>query len=203
MTGTADSAGGVDTPIRLVEGVARVDDLDAFLAQVDAIRDAHAVTVQAFDARYVVDRAHIERALALADRAAERGENVARDRAVEVLLYAAGRRQIDQALELGVEEGEHPVVVLVAAEPEAEGDADGEDAGAEDGDADAPDVADDPVSAAATAVASFLDPAETLGRYDEARVRRFYGVTDAELTATEGDLADIVHERVALLDVEK
>ena len=35
------------------------------------------------------------------------------------------------------------------------------------------------------------------------RVREFYGVTDRELAATNGDLADVVRERAALLDVEK
>jgi KEOPS complex subunit Cgi121 len=34
-------------------------------------------------------------------------------------------------------------------------------------------------------------------------VRAFFDVTDRELAATDGDLADLVHERVALLDVRK
>ena len=132
--------------------------------------------MQAFDADYVVDRAHLERAVALADRAVERGENVARERAVEILLYAAGRRQIDRALEMGVSAGRTRLVVLVDGGEEA---------------------------AAAAAIADHLDPAETLGSYDEALVRDFFDVGDAELDALDGGLTDVVHERVALLDVEK
>jgi KEOPS complex subunit Cgi121 len=168
--------------VRLVEGVARVEDLDDFLARLGAVGDEHGCTVQAFDARYVVDRTHLRRALTLADRAIERGENVARDRGMEVLLYAAGRRQIDRSLELGVSAGETPAVVLVAADPAA---------------------TDPDESAAATAAADLLGAGETLGDYDPERVRAFFDVGDAELAAVDGDLVALVHERVALLDVEK
>jgi KEOPS complex subunit Cgi121 len=172
---------------RLVEGVAVVDDVDAFVAELGAVGDAHGCTLQAFDARYVVDAAHLRRALALADRAIDRGENVARDRAVEVLLYAAGRRQIDRALAMGVDEGRTPAVVLVAAVS----------------DADAERSPSDRVDAAAAAVAALLEPAETLGAYEPDLVADFFGITDAERAATDAGLPDLVRERVALLDVEK
>ncbi|MDG5778405.1 KEOPS complex subunit Cgi121 [Haloarculaceae archaeon H-GB2-1] len=162
--------------MRIVEGVATVSDVDAFVADLAEIAEQFDSTVQAFDARYVVDRTHLRRAVALADRAIERDENVARDRAVEILLYAAGRRQINRALTMGVGEGETPVVVLVDG-----GDVDG----------------------AAGTVESRLEPAETLGGYDPELVREFFAVSDAELRATDGDLPDVVHERVALLDVDK
>ena len=163
--------------MELVEGIATVDDVDAFVATLGDIADEHDVTVQAFDARYVVSRRHLERAVELADRERARGDAIARDRAVEVLLYAAGRRQIARALELGVDEGETPVVVVV------------------DGDGDE--------QAASAAVADLLEPAETLGAYDEARVREFFDVGDAELAATAATLEALVLERVALLVVER
>jgi KEOPS complex subunit Cgi121 len=156
-------------------------DVESFVAALDEVTDATGATVQAFDARYVVDREHLERALDLADRERARGEAIARDRAVEVLLYAAGRRQIDRALEMGVGEGETPVVVLVAG-------------GADDGGA---------VEEAVERVRGLVAPAETVGTYDEAQVREFFGVTDAELAATDATLSDLVRERVALLVVER
>jgi KEOPS complex subunit Cgi121 len=181
--------------MRVVEGIAEVDDLDTFLAGIDRITTEYGCTIQAFDARYVVDRTHLRRALDLADRAIARGENVARDRAVEVLLYAAGRRQIDESLAMGVSEGETPVVVLVAA-------TDG--IAATDERVDAGDGGGHPHEAgAAAAVGDLLTPAETLGAYDDDRVRTFFGVGDAELAATDASLSDLVHERVALLDVSK
>jgi len=194
---------------RLVEGTAVVDDVDAFVADLGAVGDAHGCTLQAFDARYVVDAAHLRRALELADRAIDRGENVARDRAVEVLLYAAGRRQIDRALAMGVDEGRTPAVVLVADGVErrstggrtrsADAAATAETASGGDGGRSPAERLD----AAADAVADLLEPAETLGAYDPDLVAEFFGITDAERAATDAGLPELVRERVALLDVEK
>ena len=169
--------------VTLVEGTATIDDLDEFVERLAAIGDEHDVAAQAFDPHTVVDRAHLERAVELANRAWERDTAVARDRSVEILLWAAGRRQIDQALALGVDEGEGPVVVVVDA---LNGDAtDSEDVAADD-------------------VRTLLDTVEpTLGAYEDARVQDFFEVTDAELAATDGDLSDLVRERVALLAVER
>jgi KEOPS complex subunit Cgi121 len=166
--------------MEVIEGTARIDDVDAFVARLGEIGDEHDCAVQAFDARYVVDRAHLERAVACADRARARGEAIADDPAVEILLYAAGRRQITRALELGVSAGECPAVVVVHGLTAA---------------------ADE--SGAAAAVAALLDPAETLGSYDEGRVRDYFGVSERELAATDAGLSALVAERVALLAVEK
>jgi KEOPS complex subunit Cgi121 len=162
--------------MEVVEGEATVADVDAFVEELAAVGEEHGSTVQAFDARYVVGRGHLEQAVALAGRARERGEAIADDPAVEVLLYAAGRRQITDALDIGVSEGECPVVAVAVG-------------GDEEG--------------AAAALRTLLEPADTLGAYDPDRVRAFFDITDEELAATEGDLADIVLERVALLTVEK
>lgn len=180
--------------MRLVEGIAHVEDVGAFVARLDEVGDREDCTVQAFDARYVVDRDHLERAVERADRAIERGENVARDRGVEILLYAAGRRQIDDALAMGVHEGDLPVVVLVGAEERTPPDRHGSSTERDD---------DARERRAASAVADLLDPADTLGAFDADAVRDFFDVSQQELDATAGDLADVVHERVALLDVEK
>jgi len=172
--------------MELVEGVARIDDLEAFLTRLDEIGNEYACTIQAFDARYVAGRRHLERALELADRAIERDDAIADDRAVEILCYAAGRRQINRALEMGVQEGETPAVVLIAAE-----------------DRDGTDGSDGDEAAAAAEVRELLDPVETLGQYDPETVREFFEIGDDELAATNASLEDLVIERVALLTVEK
>jgi KEOPS complex subunit Cgi121 len=173
--------------MRLVEGIAEIDDLQAFLDRLTEIGDAHGCTVQAFDARYVVSEAHLRRAVELADRAIERGNAVARDRGVEILLYAAGSRQIDRALTLGVEEGEFSVVVLVSEPSKAESSTAPTDAELD----------------AAEAVEQRLTPASTLGEFDPERVCAFFEIGDREREVVDGDLTDLVLERVALLDVEK
>jgi KEOPS complex subunit Cgi121 len=166
--------------MEVVEGTATVADVDAFVAELGEIGDEHGSAVQAFDARYVVGRTHLERAVACADRARARGEAIADDHAVEILLYAAGRRQISRALELGVAEGECPVVVVVHGVTDGATETD-----------------------AAAAVADLLAPAETLGAFDEERVRDYFDVSDRELAATDAGLSALVAERVALLSVEK
>ena len=183
--------------MEVVEGTARIDDVEAFLGKLDAVADEHGVTIQAFDARYVVGREHLERAVELATRAIDRGEAIAREEGVEILLYAAGRRQINRALEMGVAEGECPVVaVVIDTNRESPG---GDPADDESSASDSTDRE----RAAAADLREHLDPAETLGTYDEPRVCEFFGITDRERKATAGDLADLVCERVALLVVER
>ncbi|KTG20096.1 KEOPS complex subunit Cgi121 [Haloferax profundi] len=164
--------------MRVLEAEATVSDLDAFIATVGDISDDTGATIQAFDARFVVGRDHLERAVELADRAIARGNEIARDRAVEFILYASGRRQINRAFEMGVSEGTLPVVIVV----------DGGDEGA-----------------AETALFDRLDleQAETLDDYDRDQVCDFFDIGAAEITAADGDIPALVQERVALLTVDR
>ena len=168
--------------MRTVTAATTIDDLDDFLAEVEAISEATGATVQCFDTDYVAGDRHLRRAVELAARAREQGTAVADDPAVEILLYAAGRRQINQALEMGVSEGDADVVSVVIG---------GDEAAAEQqmrellGETDTSDAIDD----------------STLG--DTATIRAYFDIGDAELAVVDGDLEDMVIERVALLDVEK
>lgn len=164
--------------MELVEGTATIRDIDSFLEELAAIGEAHDAVVQAVDARYVVDRRHLELATELAQRERAHGAGIARDPGMEILLYAAGRRQINRALEMGISEGtEQPLVVVVSGGEE---------------------------STAAEEVRRKLVPAEVLGEYDRERVAEFFGITETELTATaEAGLPGLVRERVALLVVER
>lgn len=182
--------------MKLVEGHADVDDLDAFLDALAEIGESHGCVVQAFDARAVAGDAHLEHALRTARRAIDRGEAIARNPAVEVLCYAAGTRQIDEALELGVGGGRTPVVVLVTG-----GFGDEETA---------PEAVDDTEADAAAAVRELIEPAdlERGTEYaDPERLRTAFEIGDPELSASEavgsGDIETLVRERVALLAVER
>ena len=162
--------------MEIVEGIVTIEDVDAFVDDLRRIELESGAAIQAFDARYVVGHRHIERAVELAERAADRGEAIARDQSVEILLYAAGRRQINRAFEMGVSEGACPVVAVAVG---------GDEAGAAD------------------ALTALLEPAETLGAFDETRVREFFEISDRELAAADATLEDLVCERVALLVVER
>jgi Uncharacterized conserved protein len=169
--------------VRTVDGYASAADLDTFLGRLTEIAEETDTVVQAFDPSLVVSAGHLTTAADNAARAFERGENVAQDRGVEWLLYAAGRRQIDSALQMGVDEGTPAVVIGIDGRR-----------------------ADDPTSAeldAEAAVAEVVETEESPGDYDPARVREFFDITDTERQATEGTVSDIVLERVALLNVNK
>lgn len=202
--------------MKLVTGTASVDDLDEFLTAIDRIRDDTGAVVQVFDARYVVSPAHLVRAVELAERARDRGEEIARDPAVEILLYAAGRRQIDRALEMGLSEGESEVVAVVL---------DGDEKAAVNGlearftDTDTAidvDLSTDRKTAGgvdktgeSNETRSFktrfdgCDFETAFDGFDESLVREFFDISAVELSAVEGGIEDVVLERVALLDVEK
>ncbi|SNR45312.1 KEOPS complex subunit Cgi121 [Halorubrum vacuolatum] len=182
-----------DPSVRIISGTAAVDDLDEFLGSIREITDETGAVIQAFDADLIVSEETLRLATRLAARAIARDEAVARDPAVEILLYAAGRRQIDQALRLGVPEGRSDVIVVVADF--------GKVPRAERPDAD--------LTAAVERVETLLvdahgrDSTETSRRFDSEAVTDWYSITEHEIGATAGDLEAIVHERIALLDVEK
>lgn len=163
--------------MRLIEGTAEIADVTAFVKDLAAIGEAHDAAVQAFDARYIAGREHLRVAVERANRAIERDDVIADDRAVEIICYAAARRQINRALEMGVSEGEGPVVVVVDG---------GDEAGTIE------------------AVREMIEPGEVLeAASDASLIRDFFGITDAEVAATGASLEDLVIDRVSLLVVEK
>lgn len=163
--------------MELVEGSASIDEVDAFVGQLEEIGDRHDCVIQAFDARYIAGRRHLETALERAQRAFDRNDAIADEFAVEILCYAAGRRQINQALEMGISPGDLPVVIVVTGPNEQE---------------------------AAAEVKDLIQPEPTLGNSREPeRIHTFFDITDAERDATDASLEDLVIERVSLLVIDK
>ena len=165
--------------MKTITATTTIDDLDEFLADIEAISEATGAAIQCFDADYVAGDRHLRRAVELADRAREQGTAVARDPAVEILLYAAGRRQINQALEMGVSEGKAGVVAVVSG---------GDKAAAEQ---------------RVRELLGATNAGDGVPPGDADTIRSFFDVGDAEVGVVDGELEDIVIERVALLDVEK
>jgi len=162
--------------MELIDGCAEIKDLDAFLNEITRISDDTGSTIQLFDADYVAGERHLRRAAEMAGQAVERGSAIARDPAVELLLYAAGRRQINRALEMGVGEGSQAVVGVIDGGDEA---------------------------AAVAAVEDLLAAAESIEWGDKETLKAFFDIGAAELAVVDGDLESVVLERVALLAVEQ
>ncbi len=93
--------------MKIVEGVVEVRSVKDFL---NNFRDCVAVFL---DANYVVDREHVEFAVKKALKAWKEGRRVAKTLSMEILLYCAGRRQISDAIEMGLKEGRNEVVVVL------------------------------------------------------------------------------------------
>jgi Uncharacterized conserved protein len=165
--------------VKFVCGEVTIEDVDEFVSGVDEIENTTDATVQIFDARYIVSQKHIERAIECADRARRRNNNIARERSIEILLYAAGRRQITEALEMGVSAGFNRITVVV-------------DGG-------------DEQKAKASVEANMLDtPAdEILGSYDPDLVQSYFDISTDEIEIVSGEIESLVLERVALLAVER
>lgn len=157
-----------------VDGARAFPTVRSFVDSLDAIGEETGATIQAFDARYVAGHEHLRTAVDRAERARHRDEAIAEDPAVEILLYAAGRRQIDRAMEMGVSAGESGVVVVISGGDEKRA-----------------------RNAVAERITSFdVTP-------DPELIASFFDVTERERRATGADLETLVCERVALLDVEK
>jgi KEOPS complex subunit Cgi121 len=94
-----------------------VGPVQAFIERLHAVAADRGQEAQAFDSDLVFGEEHLLVAWDHAERAFTRGSNVASNRMVEVLLFAAGERQIAKALEkLGLKEGQNRMVLLLVGE---------------------------------------------------------------------------------------
>ncbi len=185
---------------RCITGEVRIPDVNAFLAILKDIADRYEVAIQAMDADLVAGEAHIKSAVQKALRAIHQGTSITNDLSMEVLLYAAGRRQIDKALRMGVSEGDNKRVAIVIIEKDrsrSKGRSKGRNL--------------DSAIASEIKYRLGLDehPLESLDlslKYKDKRKRlmQFFGITDAEIKAVGANkLPMLVLERVALLEVYK
>ena len=175
--------------IRVIVGRTFVESVPAFLA---ALREVvpSGVCIQAFDAKKVASEQHIRSAVQKALRAFRKKRNISQDLSMEMLLYAAGERQISRALEMGISEGEQKVVIAVVDPSNTLEEAE--------------------MNAIAERVKKRMNiKEEKLGDILSEKERKeaiiqFFGITKEELEAVgEEKIEKLVLERVALLDVKK
>jgi Uncharacterized conserved protein len=160
--------------MQLIRGRRTVDAVDATLGAMAAIADRTGALVQLVDARYVVDREQVALAVELATAAIAADRQIAEEPQIELLVYLAGTRQIDRALQLSLDPAVETYLAVVSG-------GDGE--------------------AACEAVTTRLfDAVEPLQFTPEVSlVRAWYDIEDAEWGVTDGDLGGIVRERVAMV----
>jgi len=190
------STGEGEYGLRCITGKVRISDVDDFLAVLKAIAHRYSVTIQAMDAELIAGEAHIKSAVQKALRAIRQGNSITSDLSMEVLLYAAGRRQIERALAMGVSTGDNKKIVVVIIDVDNKH---------KDLDAIAREIKQR-IGLEEQPIEDLELESETETNTEEKRnkLMRFFNITDAEIEAVgERKLKMLVLERVALLEVYK
>jgi KEOPS complex subunit Cgi121 len=99
-----------------ISGKVHVSDLSAFLKALHDFSEKHAVKIQGFDARKIVDEDHLLFSIYRAEDAFFRRANGAKDIGLEVLRFSSGQRKIDKAFSMGLYEGENHSIFIFFGE---------------------------------------------------------------------------------------
>ena len=142
----------------------------------EAIAARNGIEIVPLESALIFGKDHIESAISHAERAFKSGRNIAKSFGIEITRYASGERQISKALSKMCSKPEscHHVLLIV-------------------GDCDAGKIVEElSVGLEKDAIAS------------DGKDARMFGLSEAELsTVAKRRQADLVIERVALLDLEK
>lgn len=102
--------------IQILEGTIFIDDTEKFLQKLKRISKEKNTVIQALDADKLAGEEHIRFAVEKAITSFKTGRNIANDLAKEIMLYAAGTRQINKAMKLGVHNGENNIALVAISE---------------------------------------------------------------------------------------
>lgn len=91
-----------------------ISDVDIFIRNLSEFSNEEDLVVQVFDATAIYSKDHLLSATIHARRAFQQGTNSTESLALEILLYAAGERQIEKAIrKIGVQKGTQQMVFLL------------------------------------------------------------------------------------------
>jgi len=100
--------------ITVVGAQGTIKDIDDFLQEVNGFSQDNNMVIQAFNADVIYGKNHLVSAVDHAIRAIERKTNTANSLAMEILLYAAGERQLKLAIpKMGVKKGNANIAFVV------------------------------------------------------------------------------------------
>ncbi len=161
----------------LLEGYLTSKDISSFLDNLTEISTKHQCVIQSFDARYIAGESHLFLATEYSIKAFERGDSIAKDPAVELLLYASGRRQINRAMEMCIGPETTGIVIAIYGEKE---------------------VISSNLLRDLILPSDVIDPTQNIEL-----LCTFFDITNAELEVSSADIESLVLERVALLNLSK
>lgn len=100
--------------IAVVGSRGTIKDIDGFLQKMNSFSQDNNVVIQAFNADLIYGKNHLISAVEHAMRAMERKTNTTNSLAMEILLYAAGERQLKLAIpKMGVKKGVANIAFVV------------------------------------------------------------------------------------------
>ncbi|HEY9207344.1 MAG TPA: KEOPS complex subunit Cgi121 [Candidatus Methanoperedens sp.] len=159
-----------------LEGTVFIDNVEDFLHKLKKMSKEKNLTIQALDADKLAGEEHVRFAVEKAMNSFKSGTNIASDLAKEIMLYAAGTRQISRAMKLGIHRGENNIVLVAVGE--------------------APDLSE----------FIEITPGHVLQYDESKKeaMMEVFNITKEEIAATgEDKIPELVLERVALVDVIK
>ncbi len=102
--------------IQILEGTIFIDDTEKFLQKLKKINKDKNIVIQALDSDKLAGEEHIRFAVEKAMDSFKTGRNIANDLAKEIMLFAAGTRQINKAMRLGVHKGKNNIALVAVGE---------------------------------------------------------------------------------------
>ena len=104
--------------IHIICGSATINNTEEFIHQLNKISRKYDVVIQAVDADLVAGSKHLIAAVERATRSFSEKSNIANNLGMETLLYVAGSRQIEKALQFGVKKGCNNIALLIISKSE-------------------------------------------------------------------------------------
>lgn len=166
---------------QILGGSMHIRKVPEFLGQVSSVASANSTIIQAMDAGKIAGERHVLFAVQKALRAFEGNSNSAKDLGIEIMRYASGKRQIEEAFSMGVHEGNMDLVFVIIGDTEA-------------------------VNSSVESLKGMLDEKEVISYSSQKRdsIVSQFDITVNEIEAAGEELIpDLVIERVALVDVLK
>jgi KEOPS complex subunit Cgi121 len=98
--------------ISILEGTIFIEDIEIFLVKIKEITKNEDIVILALDADKLAGEKHLMFAIEKAMNSFRTGRNIANDLGKEIMLYAAGTRQINRAMKIGVHNGKNNIALV-------------------------------------------------------------------------------------------
>jgi KEOPS complex subunit Cgi121 len=164
-----------------------IRNIDSFVENLLLFSKKENLVIQAFDATVIYGKDHLISATTHARRAFEQGRNATNSFALEILLYAAGERQIQKAIrKIGIKKGEQAIAFVISNDMTLK-----------------PESHIEKTVIKKLLMAFLLTSDDTVLEGDKTTLKKF-GITEKEIsTVPESNYGDLILEKVALVDVIK